>query len=222
MRLMPKTVGARRRLMMLCAALIAIVSWNCAWSWASFRYRPVEGDLLFQSLPNPPGLDLVDAIEGASESPYSHCGAVVRTDEGWAVLEGMVPHVKETPLDEWLRRGRGRFSVYRLKHSLRDHIPEWIAEMRKELGKPYDFYYEMSDHSIYCSELPFDAWKRVTGDEMGSLVRLGDLKWQKYREVISAIEGTEQIPLEREMITPKHLAQAKQLEFVMANGLKRE
>jgi len=41
------------------------------------RYRPVEGDLLFQSLPHCP---LVDAIENATQSSYSHCGMVVRTD----------------------------------------------------------------------------------------------------------------------------------------------
>ena len=36
---------------------------------SSAGYQPVEGDILFQSLPNPAGLDLIDAIEGSTGSP---------------------------------------------------------------------------------------------------------------------------------------------------------
>ena len=83
------------------------------------------------------------------------------------------------------------------------------------MGLPYDFRYRMSDEAIYCSELPFDAWKELTGEDMGQLVKLGDLKWQKYRGVIERVEGTSEIPVDRVMITPRDLAKAPQLELVV-------
>lgn len=216
----PKGPKARLRVCALFLLGGSLLLWSCGFSVAAkVRYQPVEGDVLFQSLPSPPGLDLVDAIEGATESPYSHCGVVVVKDGQWFVLEGMVPQVKETALNEWLARGRGRFTAFRLKEGLRGNIPAWIAEMRTKRGLPYDFRYQMSDEAIYCSELPYDAWLRVTGESMGELVKLGDLKWQKYRKVIEAIEGTSEMPLDRMMITPRDLAKAPQLELILENGL---
>jgi len=40
-------------------------------------YSPKEGDIIFQALPN--ASDLVRAIEGITESCYSHCGVVIRS-----------------------------------------------------------------------------------------------------------------------------------------------
>lgn len=220
MRLFPKTHVAMLRAGLLVLALVSVISWSCSRSVATkVRYVPQVGDVLFQSLPNPPGLDIIDAIEGATESPYSHCGVVVEKNGKMFVLEAMVPRVRETPYERWIERGRSRFAVFRLKEEHHPQIPEWIAEMRKRIGKRYDFRYRMSDEEIYCSELPFDGWKSLTGQNMGTVVKLGSLKWEKYREVIQKIEGSEEVPLEREMITPRDLAAAPQLELIVNHGL---
>jgi len=217
---------SRSRKFVLCGlfvVLFVLLFLSYGWTFvAKFRYKPVAGDVLFQSLPNPMGVDIVDAIEGATNSPYSHCGVVLRKGDEWYVIEGMVPFVQEIPLFEWVQRSRGQMCVYRLKPELREKIPEWIAEMKKELGKPYDYQYKMEDDCVYCSELPFDAWKRLMDENMGTLVKLGDLDWTDYREVIEEIEGSSKIPEDREMITPRDLARAPQLQFVLSNGLKRE
>ena len=42
---------------------------------ARLRYMPRDGDVVFQSLPHNP---LVNAIEGATNSRFSHCGIVAR------------------------------------------------------------------------------------------------------------------------------------------------
>lgn len=195
---------------------------NCGRAVAGkVSYSPREGDVLFQSLPDPPGLDIIDAIEGSTESPYSHCGVVVKKGDKWFVLEAIPPTVTETSFENWIRRDRSNFDAYRLKEEYRKNIPSWITAMRKRIGKPYDLRYRMSDEAIYCSELPFDGWKDVTGKEMGEIVRLGDLKWQKYRSVIQKIEGTSEIPVEREMITPRDLAMASQLEPVVKGKLSK-
>lgn len=177
-------------------------------------YSPQEGDVLFQSLPDLPGLDLVDAIEGSTGSPYSHCGMVFRDGPDWKVIEAIGP-VKETPLDDFVARGRKRaFWAYRPKEELQKSVPAALAAMKLDLGKPYDVHYRFDDEAIYCSELIRRGWKTATGENLGETVTLGSLNWQPYRTVIEAIEGTGKLPLDREMITPRDLARAPQLRQV--------
>lgn len=177
-------------------------------------YEARHGDLVFQSLPNPWGLDLVDTIEGATKSPYSHCGMVIWQDDQWQVIEAIGP-VQIIPLAEWRARGRGKkLWAYRLRDTAQKYIPAMLAAMKRDLGKPYDPRYRFDDEAIYCSELLYRGWLAATGKGLGKAVALQDLDWQPYRKVIVAIEGTEEIPLRREMITPRDLAQATELTLV--------
>jgi len=191
----------------LAGILILVTSLSAA------EYVPQEGDLLFQSLPHN---EVIDAIEGSTASPYSHCGIVVSTLLGWSVLEAIGP-VKQTPLKQWTAQGRERtFAVFRLREEHRPHIPAMIAAARKYSGLPYDIQYELDDKKIYCSELIYKAWLTATGQRMGKLVKLGDLDWKPHEQVIRAI--ADGLPLERLMITPRDLAQAPQLEAVLPLG----
>ncbi|MCW1924798.1 YiiX/YebB-like N1pC/P60 family cysteine hydrolase [Luteolibacter arcticus] len=177
-------------------------------------YQPEEGDILFQSLPNPMGMDLVDAIEGSTHSPYSHCGMVFQEGGKWKVIEAIGP-VKITPLESYIERGRGKkVWAYRLAEKKRKHVPAALAAMRKDIGKPYDPRYRFDDQAIYCTELIWRGWKAATGEELGTAVTLGSLDWRPYQPVIEAIEGRGNLPLEREMITPRDMAKAKELTQV--------
>ena len=178
-------------------------------------YQPKEGDLYFQSLPRNAG---VNAIEGASESPYSHCGILVRKGDEWFVLEAIGP-VMETPLAKWITQARDRhYDVFRLEAEHERNIPAFIKAARKYMGRPYDIRYRMDDEKIYCSELIFKGYRDATGKSLGKLVKFGDLKWVRHTPVILAIEGS--IPLNRIMITPRHLSEAKQLEKVFSSKEK--
>ena len=178
-------------------------------------YEPKEGDLYFQSLPRNA---VVNAIEGASESPYSHCGILVRMDDAWFVLEAIGP-VRETPLAKWIKQARDKhYDVFRLEREHTGNIPAFIKAARKYMGRPYDIRYRMDDEKIYCSELIFKGYRDATGESLGKLVKFGDLKWVRHTPVILAIEGS--IPLNRTMITPRHLSEAKQLEKVFSSKEK--
>jgi hypothetical protein len=78
-KIIPKTRAARIRWGLLILLLLVII-----FSTRSYRltgyifYAPQEGDIIFQSLPHH---ELVDAIEGATRSPWSHCGVVMRENE---------------------------------------------------------------------------------------------------------------------------------------------
>lgn len=178
--------------------------------FANGDYEPYVGDLIFQSLPSS---DLVDAIEGATKSPYSHVGIVLKSEKGWMVREA-IGDVHDTKLTEFLSRGRNfKFDVYRFKAKYQPLIPKIIAETANYLGRPYDIRYRMDDSAIYCSELIYKAAKDATGLKLGNLVKLGSLDWGPYQSLIISIEGGP-VPKERVMITPRDLAKATQLELV--------
>ena len=127
--------------------------------------------------------------------------------------------VKETKLDRWLAQGReGKFAAYRFDPKYADKIPQMIVAARSRLGKPYDLRYELDDRALYCSELVYKAFQEATGEPCGRLVKLGELNWQPYERVIRYLDGGG-LPLEREMITPRDLAEAEQLKPVFRKGL---
>ncbi len=174
------------------------------------QYHPALGDFLFQSFPHSP---LTDAIEGCSGSPLSHCGIVKQTEGKWVVIEAVGP-VKETPLSEWIAQGRDNaFAAYRFRAPLAEKIPAIISAAEKYEGRPYDIHYDFDDTKIYCSELLWKATRDATGVKLGKIQKLGELKWQPYEEVIRYIENGA-LPLDREMITPRSVAEDSRLEEI--------
>jgi len=209
MKLFPSSKWARVRLAILLGLLLYILSFA---TYGYFQYNKKEGDLIFQSLPFG---ELTTVIEGATNSPYSHVGLVIYKNGFWYVREA-IGKVRDTHLLWWILRGRGdTFSVYRLKEAYKQNIPKFIEESQKMLGYPYDFHYRLDDTKIYCSELIYKAYKRVTNKELGKITTLEELNWKPYKDFILSIENT--IPLDRKMITPKDLSEADELELVFSN-----
>lgn len=198
------------RLTLLALCLLLCACGNQA--LRAVRYLPQEGDVAFQSLPHEP---LVDAIEGCTESPFSHCGILHRAGGQWVVIEAIGP-VKETPFAAWVAQARdARYSVFRLRAGYRAKIPAFIAAAQSYAGRPYDIHYDMDDAAIYCSELIFKAFRKAAGEDLGKLQTLGQLKWERHALVIKYLEGGK-LPLNRMMITPRSLSEAVQLERVYA------
>ena len=176
-------------------------------------YVPRHGDIVFQSLPHNP---IIDAIEGCTASPYSHCGIVIKRSGEWLVLEAIGP-VQETPLRRWVLQGRNwEFAVYRLKPDYQPKINSMIDAAREFKGRPYDIQYEFDDAKIYCSELIFKGFKKATGESLGITQKLGELNWRPFEPVIRQISGG--VPLERQMITPQSMSLARQLDRVLPFG----
>ena len=192
----------------------------CVWAMASCNresaptgYEPREGDFLFQSLPHN---DLIDAIEGSTGSPFSHCGIVKKSGTAWMVVEAIGP-VKETPLALWVLQGRkNAYAAYRLKPPLAEKIPAILAATQKYKGRPYDIHYDLDDARIYCSELLWKSVRDATGKKLGKIQKLGELDWRPHEKVIRAIENGA-LPLDRDMITPRAFAEAPELEFISAS-----
>lgn len=222
------TPRMRRRRLWQVAGGAVLVGAVCAgalgWRWASvqaafLRYEPAAGDVIFQSLPHGP---IVWAIEGVTDSPYSHCGIVAKQHGRWIVYEAY-GEVSATPLRTFLLRGRGGgFAVYRLRSPYREHVSRTLECCTAYLGRPYDIRYRLDDETIYCSELVYKAYRDAThGGQLGGLVRFGDMNWRPYRSLIERVEGGA-VPVDREMITPVELARAAQLEPVFSHNIRVE
>lgn len=200
----------------ICLTLLAIFSLSTAGCKDAHQgYQPKSGDIIFQSFPHGP---LTDAIETVTQSTYSHCGMIVRTAFGFRVLEAIGP-VTTTRLDDWIKRGRGHgFAVYRFKSSYSKKLTAFVRAGKGFAGRPYDIHFDFDDATIYCSELVFKAFKQATGENLGTVQRLGDLNWKPQEAFIRGIERGG-LPLNREMITPKAITEAPQLELVIQRGL---
>lgn len=174
-------------------------------------YEPQEGDVIFQSLPRS---RLVDAIEGATGSPWSHCGIVARNASGqWIVYEAL-NGVEATPLHTFVYRSRDQqYEVFRWKSEAATSVSAMLEHVKSQLGKPYDIRYRLDDEAIYCSELIYKAAIAAMGQPPAKTVALGELDWGRYRPLIEQIEGGD-LPLDRQMITPRDLARSSLLERV--------
>jgi hypothetical protein len=122
--------------------------------------------------------------------------------------------VKQTPMREYLARGRHGFAVYRFKPTGAVDLDLLIKHARAYEGLPYDFRYRMDDEAIYCSELIYKAYLKTTAKPLGKLVTVAELDWRPYEQTIRQLEAGGPVPLDREMITPRDLAQAEALERV--------
>lgn len=209
--LFPASRAGWIRASIIAAILLAVCFWkNVPALWQLRAYHPRDGDIVLQSLPHG---ELVDAIEGVTRSPWSHCGVVVREHGCWWVVES-IGHVRKTLLPLWIMRGRGgAFAAYRLKQTLTAVDAPLHRALDRYLGRPYDYRYAPSDNAIYCSELVYDAFRDAFGLKLGTWQRLGDLHWQPYEALI---QRTEQgpVPLDREMITPLGLTRSTLLHRV--------
>ncbi len=195
----------------LIAALVLAV--GCAPTVPS-GYSAAEGDVVFQSLPRSP---LVDAIEGATKCPLSHCGIVVERGEELYVLEAF-GSVRETPLPDWILRGRDQaFMACRLIEGARSMASPMVDAARRMAGQPYDYHYAFDNGAIYCSELVYLAFKEASGRPIGSTTLLRNLNWKPFEGFISELESGE-VPLDREMITPRGLIEAPELRVVFNQG----
>ena len=181
-------------------------------STSSNNYQPNEGDLLFQYAP---GNQILNAIADASGDQFSHCGILVKKDDGWFVLEA-VGTVKETPIKAWRSRGRDQvMRVYRLRAPLQKHVPKLISEARKFLGRPHDFNCKMSNTHFYGAELVYKSYKNASDQELGSPLPLKEFEWKPAKDAILKFEKS--VPLQRKIITAEILTRSSALQQVYSS-----
>ena len=78
----------------------------------------------------------------------------------------------------------------------------------------------MDDAFIYCSELIYKAFKTASGEELGKTITLGEMNWKPHKATIEKYnEGP--VPMDRVMITPRHMAESDKLDLIYTSYNKR-
>jgi len=176
------------------------------------KYKPQEGDLLFQYSA---GNQLLNALADANADQFSHCGILVRKDDRWFVLEA-AKTVTETPIKDWQNRSRNKLiHIYRLRESQQKHIPQMVADGRKLLRRPQDLRCQLTDANIYGPELVYKSFKRAANKELTRPVLLKQLEWKQAEAVI--LENETSVPLQRKIITAENLTKSDHLQWVYSS-----
>lgn len=177
-----------------------------------------NGDLIFQTSLSRQS----EAIQLATQSPYSHCGLIYQDGGRFYVFEAGQP-VRRISFDKWIAGGEdGKYVVKRLKNAEQVLTPAVLKKMKQVCegfnGKNYDQAFDWSDEKIYCSELIWKVYQRSTGLEIGKLEKLGnfDLTNKVVKEKVNARYG-KNIPLDEIVISPGAIFNSELLETVRSN-----
>jgi len=177
-----------------------------------------DGDIIFQtSMSNQSA-----AIQMATHSKYSHVGIIFFQGDQPYVFEANRT-VQYTPLAEWIGRGRdGKYVIKRLLDADRIMTPQAIEKLKTVAstfkGKPYDFTFEWSDDSIYCSELVWKIYERGIGIRIGQLKKLRDfdLSNNVVKNKMKERYGS-QVPMNETVVSPGDMFSSGLLQTVSKN-----
>ncbi|WP_281234264.1 YiiX family permuted papain-like enzyme [Flavobacterium gelatinilyticum] len=176
-----------------------------------------DGDIIFQTSES----KQCEAVRIATNSKFSHCGIIYDINGKWFVFEAVQP-VKLTPVEDWIKHGKGsKYVVKRLKN---DSVlnPEVLQKMKNYSqqfdGKEYDAYFEWTDNRIYCSELVWKIYKNAAGIELSKLREMKEfnLNDPRVQKILKERYGNN-IPLDEKVVAPSDLADSNLLKTISDN-----
>lgn len=158
----------KKRIIFSLLALLIIAAWILL---RSPPFPPLkDGDLIFQTSHS----NQSTAILVATASPYTHVGIIKRQGNTFVVIEAG-GQVRETPLDKWAHRGWfHRVAIYRDPLLSDVQVGTILSAAQALYGKPYDRFFLFGDAAIYCSELPYLAYK-AANVPIGKIQTIGEL-----------------------------------------------
>jgi hypothetical protein len=219
-------------------AVVFILAFGLFFGWLSLTavsasgLPPLKnGDIVFQLS----GSGQSVAILLASRSPYTHMGIVDLTEPGQPKVIEAVSPVKRTPLEEWVKRGRGgRITVKRDKGLTPQQALAVVSAARSELGKPYDPFFTDGEDAIYCSELVRLAYEKGLGISLGKIQSVAelDLDYAPVRALIerrwtshpfcregkaASFDACYAQILKQKLVTPVSIAKDPRLQLIFTN-----
>jgi hypothetical protein len=186
-----------------------------------------DGDLIFQQTMGRQST----AVLAATGSRYTHMG-IVRLRDGKPVIVEAIGPVQETPLDEWIERGKGnRYALYRVRDLSAEAAAKMFRAAERYYGRPYDILFRPADDAIYCSELPHLAFA-AAGIELGRAQPLRDLniddgavtalierRWLQHPDCQGAASMADCVLTIRDqpIVTPASIAEDADVELVYSD-----
>jgi uncharacterized protein YycO len=211
------------------AILFACLVAGTLYVTAGGNYPPLkDGDLIFQtSTSNQSG-----AIIFATGSAFSHMG-IIKNEHGVITVIEASAKVRETPLRAWVNRGLlKRVAIYRDQRLTPEMARQLLSYSRALYGRPYDLFFSFNNDAIYCSELPYLAYKAVDM-EIGKVQKISELnidnmlvrklvrsRWQRNSECTERGYDFEQCYryiLNQNLVTPVSIANDPNLKMIYSN-----
>lgn len=189
--------------------IVAWVLFSGVCSASDSPYR--DGDIIFQRSLSRQST----AISLATGSPYTHMG-IIFFDDGEPMVYEAVQPVKITALDQWIRRGKGsHYVVKRLRDGEGVRMERVKKEVRRMLGRDYDWHFDWTDRRIYCSELVWKGYERGAGIRLSQLRRLEDfdLDEEEVKQTLVERYGR-RVPLGMKVVAPSDIFDSDLLETV--------
>ncbi len=200
------------------------------WSHATTVREPVDwqtGDLIIQDS----RVADVLPVFAADGSGMSHMGIVDTSAADGAVVIEVTDIVRETPIREFVARGKG-VAVYRLSALSDEQRKSAVAAARRQLGKPSDFFLRRSWDALYSSELARLAYGDI-GFDLGRLQKISTVapdlttvKMQFSRHWSANVDCNRRhldqeqcwaMVVKQEVITPSNIAGDSQLTKVYSS-----
>lgn len=129
-----------------------------------------DGDLVFIKSQT----EQAKLLKLTTDSDWTHVGMAFKRSSGWEIIEAVQP-VKWTSLYSFIRRSKKlAFQVKRATFEFDAEIVKSYSE--KHLGKDYDLVFGWDQDRWYCTEIVWKAFKKASGEELGTLEKIGDLK----------------------------------------------
>ncbi len=215
----------------LILAAVTITAWITFTDIKAEELPPLKnGDLVFQTT----STNLTWPIIFASQSLYTHMGIVKIREDGQTVVVEATGPVLETPINQWLNNGvLRRITIKRLPGLTEEKAKAVLEAAKPYYGRAYDFYFEMSDETLYCSELAYKAFRDI-GISVGKTEKIGELKlaskavksyiqenWYKHpgcrAKNINNYSSCLNLILEEPIITPVAMSRDQNLSTVYTN-----
>jgi len=133
-------------------------SWTAIFSAPFSDYK--TGDMLFVAKSVS---DFEAAVVGVTQTEnqiqFSHIGLVNATDSGIYVIEAAMKGVVYTSIDSFFtENGEENIRQARLLPEYEKYIPAAVAFAYMQLGKDYDYAFDLENDAYYCSELIYAAF----------------------------------------------------------------
>lgn len=141
--------------------------------------RPfLNGDIIFHEAKS----EQSELVRIVTRSNWTHLGVIWNSGDGPVVYEAAAP-VKATPLEAWVKRGKGEHYV--VKRLIREDgvaaalddgaTAKMRALLERWIGLPYDYRFRWDDQQMYCSEFVYKLFERGAGTPVGKLERASDM-----------------------------------------------
>lgn len=129
-----------------------------------------DGDLVFIKSQS----QQAQLLKLTTGSEWSHVGMAFKSKDGWDVIEAVQP-VQWTTLYSFIHRSKDlAYEVRRANFPFDAKTVKAYSE--DKLGKDYDLIFSWDQERWYCTELVWKAYKKASGEELGVLEKIGDLK----------------------------------------------